>query len=66
MLTDKESDKPFMERTYVPCPHCETLNDQRLWAKIECFRALVWLCVSEVPSSHSVSMEHFQSRLYWR
>lgn len=33
MLTDKESDKPWMERTYVPCPHCETLNDQRLWAK---------------------------------
>ena len=33
MLIDKESDKPLMERTYVPCPHCETLNDQRLWAK---------------------------------
>ena len=33
MLTDKESDAPWMERTYVPCPHCETLNDQRLWAK---------------------------------
>ena len=28
MLTDKES-----ERTYIPCPHCETLNDGRLWAK---------------------------------
>ena len=33
MLIDKESDKPWMERTYVPCPHCETLNDGRLWAK---------------------------------
>ena len=33
MLIDKESDKPLMERTYVPCPHCETLNHQRLWAK---------------------------------
>ena len=37
MLTDKESDKPWMERTYVPCPHCETLNDQRLWAKSNAF-----------------------------
>ena len=33
MLIDKESDKPLLERTYVPCPHCETLNDGRLWAK---------------------------------
>ena len=32
MLIDKESDKPLLERTYVPCPHCETLNDRRrLW-----------------------------------
>ena len=37
MLTDKESDKPWMERTYVPCPHCETLNDHRLWAKRNAF-----------------------------
>ena len=33
MLIDKESDKPWMERTYIPCPHCETLHDARLWAK---------------------------------
>jgi len=32
-LIDKESDKPQRERTYVPCPHCETLNDSRLWGK---------------------------------
>ena len=31
-LIDKESDKPPEERCYVPCPHCETLNDPRLWA----------------------------------
>ncbi len=31
-LIDKESDKPPEERAYVPCPHCETLNDRRLWA----------------------------------
>lgn len=37
MLIDKESDKPWMERTYVPCPHCETLNDGRLWTKWNSF-----------------------------
>ncbi len=31
-LIDKESDKPPEERRYIPCPHCETLNDSRLWA----------------------------------
>ena len=32
-LIDKKSDKPRMERSYIPCPHCETLNDARLWGK---------------------------------
>ncbi len=32
-LIDKKSDKPLLERTYIPCPHCETLNDARLWGK---------------------------------
>ena len=36
-LVDKESDKPWMERTYIPCPHCETLNDARLWGKGNAF-----------------------------
>ena len=31
-LIEKESDKPPEERSYIPCPHCETLNDRRLWA----------------------------------
>ena len=31
-LIDKESDKPQAGRCYIPCPHCETLNDRRLWA----------------------------------
>ena len=31
VLIDKESDKPPLERSYIPCPHCETLNDRRLW-----------------------------------
>ena len=36
-LVDEKSDKPFMERNYVPCPHCETLNDARLWTKWNAF-----------------------------
>ncbi|MDZ7681782.1 MAG: hypothetical protein U5J63_08775 [Fodinibius sp.] len=32
MLIDKTSDKPLMERSYVPCPHCETLHDGRIWS----------------------------------
>ena len=32
-LIDKKSDKPQLERSYIPCPHCEVLNDSRLWAK---------------------------------
>jgi len=31
-LEDKTSDKPFLERSYVPCPHCETLHDGRTWS----------------------------------
>ena len=31
-LEDKESDKPRIERTYVPCPHCETIHDGRTWS----------------------------------
>jgi hypothetical protein len=32
ILIDKASDKPLMERTYVPCPHCHTKHDGRLWS----------------------------------
>jgi len=32
LLFDKTTDKPLMERQIVPCPHCEKLNDGRLWA----------------------------------
>ncbi len=32
-LIDKESCDPLMERSYVPCPHCETINDGRIWMK---------------------------------
>ncbi|MFA8433392.1 MAG: hypothetical protein ACEPOZ_02645 [Marinifilaceae bacterium] len=31
-LVDKTSDKPRMEKTYVPCPHCSKLHDGRTWS----------------------------------
>jgi len=31
-LEDQTSEKPFLERSYVPCPHCETLHDGRTWS----------------------------------
>lgn len=31
-LLDKTSNKPKMERSYVPCPHCDTLHDGRVWS----------------------------------
>ncbi len=31
-LEDKTIDKPRIERTFVPCPHCETLHDGRTWS----------------------------------
>jgi hypothetical protein len=31
-LEDKTSEKPFLERSYVPCPNCETLHDGRTWS----------------------------------
>ena len=48
-LVDKESDKP--RTTYIPCPHCETLNDSRLWAKGNAFEHWFgFVC----PSCHEV------------
>lgn len=34
MLLDKTSDKPSMERTVIPCPHCETFHDGRTWSGV--------------------------------
>ncbi len=31
-LEDRTSNKPRLERSYVPCPHCETLHDSRTWS----------------------------------
>ena len=58
-LIDEKSDRPFFERCYIPCPHCETLNDSRLWAKWNGFGNWFGLVC---PSCHQiipVSMEHF-------
>ena len=32
MLEDKTLNKPKFQRTFVPCPHCKTLHDQKTWA----------------------------------
>lgn len=37
LLIDKTTDKPLMERQFVPCPHCGHLNDGRLWSKKNAF-----------------------------
>ena len=50
-LVDKKSDKPWMERCYIPCPHCETLNDARLWAKGSAFGNWFGLVC---PSCHEI------------
>ena len=52
MLIDKESDKPWMERCYIPCLHCETLNDARLWEKshVVCGHWFGIVC----PSCHQI------------
>ena len=31
-IVDKESEKPLVERTFIPCPHCEELHDSRIWS----------------------------------
>ena len=50
-LIDKKSDKPQLEGSYIPCPHCETLNDSRLWAKGNAFNHWFgFVC----PSCHEI------------
>ena len=65
MLIHKESDKPRRERTYYPCPHCETLNDARLWTKENTFKNWYGLVC---PSCHQVIPCHgtFLGSLCWR
>ncbi|PID29545.1 MAG: hypothetical protein CR982_02445 [Candidatus Cloacimonadota bacterium] len=31
-IEDKTIDKPRFERSFVPCPHCKTIHDSRVWA----------------------------------
>ena len=50
-LIDKKSDKPQLEGSYIPCPHCETLHDSRLWAKGNAFNHWFgFVC----PSCHEI------------
>ena len=37
ILIDKQSDKPMLERSIVPCPQCGAMNDARLWGKGNAF-----------------------------
>ena len=50
-LIDKKSDKSSMEGSYIPCPHCDTLHDSRLWAKGNAFEHWFgFVC----PSCHEI------------
>jgi len=31
-LEDKTSPKPRIERSFIPCPHCDKLHDSRIWS----------------------------------
>lgn len=31
-LVDKTSEKSLVERSFIPCPHCNTLHDHRTWS----------------------------------
>lgn len=31
-LIDKTSNKPRFESSFIPCPHCETIHDDRTWS----------------------------------
>ena len=51
VLVDKESNKKlWMERSYIPCPHCETLNDRYLWARNASGHWFGFVC----PSCHQI------------
>jgi len=30
-LQDRDDQKPLVERSVIPCPHCQTLHDGRIW-----------------------------------
>ena len=33
-LIDKQSNKPYIERNYVPCPHCNYIHNSITWSSI--------------------------------
>lgn len=58
-LIDRTSDKPLLERQYVPCPSCNTLNDARLWSKKNAFGHWFGLicpsCHKKIPTLWNVT-----------
>jgi len=36
-LVEKNTDKPFIERNYVPCPNCNTLHGSSVWSGSRAF-----------------------------
>lgn len=32
-VVDKTLDKPLFERSFFPCPHCESFHDARIWSE---------------------------------
>lgn len=36
-LVEKNTDKPFVERNYVPCPNCNTLHNSSVWSGSRAF-----------------------------
>ena len=33
LLVENDTDKPLIERNHVPCPHCGTIHDSRVWSQ---------------------------------
>ena len=36
-LIDRTSDRPLMERSFVPCPQCDAMHDGRIWGRSNAF-----------------------------
>ena len=52
-------DKPWMERCYIPCPHCKTLNDVRLWSKWNAIGNWLAWCVQAADDGDFGSLHRF-------
>ncbi|MDP4265817.1 MAG: hypothetical protein Q8880_00100 [Bacteroidota bacterium] len=34
ILIDRDNEKPFAERYFIPCPHCGKINNGRIWTSL--------------------------------